>query len=80
MPLPDSFDHERLETAKTYAGKVLLDLDTEALHLTLERLPYCATDADSENKAKPLNVVDGQVTGNSSAASSNCYTSCSVYR
>ncbi len=58
LPLPDGdFDYERLETAKTYAGEILPDLDTEAFRLALERLPCCVTDADNEQNGDPLNVV-----------------------
>lgn len=58
VPLPDGdFDYERLDTAHTYAGKELPDLDTNALRLTLQQLHCCATDADSEDNADPLNVV-----------------------
>ena len=58
VPLPDGdFDYERLDTAHTYAGMELPDLDTEALRLALEQLPCCATDANGEDEADPLNLV-----------------------
>ena len=58
IPLPDGdFDYERLDPTHTYTGMPLPDLDTEAFRSELERLPCCATDADGEDNADPLNVV-----------------------
>jgi len=58
LPLPDGdFDYERLDTEHTYAGMVLPDLDRDQLRHVLEQLPCCATDADGEDHADPLNIV-----------------------
>lgn len=58
LPLPDGhFDYERLQTSHTYEGRELPSLDTQSLRETLEQLPCCATDADGEDSADPLNVV-----------------------
>ena len=58
LPLPDGdFDYERLDPAKTYAGRELPDLGREDLRAALEQLPCCATDARNEQNADPLNVV-----------------------
>jgi hypothetical protein len=58
LPLPDGdFDYERLDTAHTYAGMALPNLDTDGLRTRLEKLPCCATDAGGKNNGDPLNVV-----------------------
>lgn len=58
LPLPDGeFDYERLDTARTYGGRVLPDLTVEQLRATLEQLPCCAADAAGHVEGDPLNVV-----------------------
>ena len=58
MPLPDGdFDFERMDTAHTYAGAVLPNLDGELLRAQLERLPCCVTNEDGTRDGDPLNLV-----------------------
>jgi hypothetical protein len=58
MPLPDGdFDYERLDPARTYAGRVLPDLDAVALRAELERLPCCTTNANGTRNGDPLNIT-----------------------
>lgn len=58
LPLPDGdFDYERLDPARTYAGRDLPDLPLEDLRTTLEQLPCCVTSASGKGEGDPLNVV-----------------------
>jgi hypothetical protein len=58
LPLPDGdFDYERLDPARTYAGRTLPSLTIDELRATLERLPCCAADADGHPGGDPLNIV-----------------------
>jgi hypothetical protein len=58
VPLPDGdFDYERLDTARTYAGMELPDLDPATLRRRLEQLPCCAADEDGNANGDPLNVI-----------------------
>jgi len=58
IPLPDGeLDHERLVTSNIYTEKELRDLDINDFRKAIEQLPCCATNADAENNADPLNVV-----------------------
>ena len=58
LPLPDgNFDFERLDPARTYAGRALPDLTLEELRATLEQLPCCAADAAGHAEGDPLNIV-----------------------
>jgi hypothetical protein len=58
LPLPDGdFDYERLDPARTYAGRALPDLTLEQLRTTLEQLPCCAADAAGRAEGDPLNIV-----------------------
>jgi hypothetical protein len=58
LPLPDGeFDYERLNPARTYAGRTLPDLTLDELRATLEQLPCCAANASGSAEGDPLNVV-----------------------
>jgi hypothetical protein len=58
LPLPDGdFDFERLDPARTYAGRTLPDLALDELRATLEQLPCCAASASGSAEGDPLNVV-----------------------
>ncbi len=58
LPLPDGdFDYEKLDPAKTYAGRELPNLPPEALRTELERLPCCAANDEGAAEGDPLNVV-----------------------
>ncbi len=58
LPLPDGiFDYERLDPDKTYAGRVLPDLDRDELRQRIEALPCCSTSADGDRDGDPLNMV-----------------------
>ena len=58
LPLPDGdFDYERLDPARTYAGRTLPDLSLDELRVTLEQLPCCAANASGAVEGDPLNVV-----------------------
>ncbi len=58
LPLPDGdFDYERLDPARTYAGRTLPDLSLDELRATLEQLPCCASNAAGSGEGDPLNVV-----------------------
>lgn len=58
LALPDGeFDYEKLDLARTYAGRELPDLSAEQLRSELERLPCCAADSDGNAAGDPLNVA-----------------------
>lgn len=58
VPLPDGiFDYEQLNTDITYAGQDLPDLNREDFRKALEALPCCASNAEGDENADPLNVV-----------------------
>jgi hypothetical protein len=58
LPLPDGdFDYERLDPARTYAGRTLPSLTVEELRATLEQLPCCAANSDGHPGGDPLNIV-----------------------
>jgi hypothetical protein len=58
LPLPDGdFDYERLDPARTYAGRTLPDLSLDELRVTLEQLPCCTSNASGSGEGDPLNVV-----------------------
>lgn len=58
LPLPDGdFDYERLDLARTYAGRTLPDLRADELRAELERLPCCAADGDGKAEGDPLNIA-----------------------
>lgn len=58
LPLPDGdFDYEKLDPAKTYAGRELPNLPPEALRTELERLPCCAANDEGAAEGDPLNIV-----------------------
>jgi hypothetical protein len=58
LPLPDGdFDYERLDPARTYAGRALPELSLDELRATLELLPCCAANAAGTGEGDPLNIV-----------------------
>lgn len=58
VPLPDGdFDYERLDPARTYAGRDLPDLSLAQLRETLQAQPCCAANAEGDGEGDPLNIV-----------------------
>jgi hypothetical protein len=58
LPLPDGdFDYERMDPARTYAGRELPELTLEQAREVLAQLPCCASNADGRAEGDPLNVV-----------------------
>jgi LssY C-terminus len=58
LPLPDGdFDYERLDPARTYAGRELPNLRLDELRAALEQLPCCAANADGLAEGDPLNIA-----------------------
>ena len=58
LPLPDGdFDYERLDPAKTYAGRALPELSVDELRAALERLPCCVSDEKGAAAGDPLNIA-----------------------
>jgi len=58
LTLPDGdFDYERLDPARTYAGRELPNLRLDELRAALEQLPCCAANADGLAEGDPLNFA-----------------------